>query len=209
MTQPLQGLPWKIRNEGEDKMTEGSYVLPEGIDVDITTGKMTPFSNHYEKRLNQMKGFYQDTAGYDNLLREKGDIITYEVFETIKSTADGDMIFGTSILYPGKVGFEYFMTKGHSHARADTAEIYYCLAGEGFMLLESPSGTGNAVRMLPCRIVYVPPYWAHRSVNTGKTKMISIFAYPADAGHVYGKIEKEGMTQIVVEKEGKPCVVIK
>ena len=182
------------------------FVAPEGVKVEAGTGGMTPCTNHYERRLGQMAGIYLDADAYDALLKSAGDVVTYEVYEYVPSEADGDVIFGTSILHPGKVGDEYFMTRGHSHAKADRAEIYYALAGEGLMLMESPDGQTKAVGMRAGTIVYVPPHWTHRSVNTGGEKLISVFAYPADAGHEYGELARKGMRKIVTEVRGKPEV---
>jgi glucose-6-phosphate isomerase len=35
------------------------------------------------------------------------------------------------------------MTKGHFHTILETAEVYYTLSGEGFMLLENPEGDSS------------------------------------------------------------------
>ena len=166
--------------------------------------RLFPCTHHYRKRLSQVAGLYLDEDAYDKLLKTKGDIIAYEVYDFQRSSADGDLVFGTSILFPGKVGREYFMTKGHSHAKADRSEIYYCLSGKGLMLMASPEGKTKAVEMRRGIVVYVPPYWKHRSVNTGRGRLVSLFAYPADAGHEYGEIETRGMRKIVVEVGGKP-----
>ena len=182
------------------------FLTPGGVSVNTTTGRLTPCTGHYEKRLSQVRAIYRDQDALDALLAAKGDIITYEVYEYAKSAAEGHLIFGTSILYPGKVGKEYFMTRGHSHAKADRAEVYYCLAGKGLMLMESPDGKSKAVTMRPRALVYVPPYWKHRSVNTGRRKLIFVFACPADAGHEYGEIEKKGMRKIVIEFRGRPAL---
>lgn len=181
-------------------------VLPQGLSVDPATGSLSPCTNHYEKRLSQVAEIYRDKDAHEAFLKEKGDIISYEVYEFVNTDAAGDVIFGTSILHPGKVGEEYFMTRGHSHARADRAEMYYCLSGSGLVLMESPQGETSAVAMNPQAVVYVPPYWKHRSVNTGETKLISLFVYPADAGHEYGEIAEKGMRKIVVEAGGKPVL---
>jgi len=51
--------------------------------------------------------------------------------------------------------------------------------------------------------VYVPPFWAHRSVNTGDEPLISFCVYPADAGHNYGDIEKQGFPQKITRRDGR------
>ena len=39
--------------------------------------------------------------------------MVYEFYEMGAPETDGHLAFGSSITYPGKVGNEYFMTKGH------------------------------------------------------------------------------------------------
>jgi glucose-6-phosphate isomerase len=120
---------------------------------------------------------------------------------------DSDLAFGSSITYPGKVGNEYFMTKGHFHTILATAEVYYCLSGEGYMLLESPEGDWSAQPLSPGVMVYVPPRYAHRSINTGTVPMVTFFCFRGDAGHDYGTIETKGYRKLIVEQDGKPVVV--
>ena len=95
------------------------------------------------------------------------------------------------------------MTKGHYHEAAGTAEIYLCLSGEGYMLMKLSSGESAYERFFPGRMVYVPPFWAHRSVNTGGDPLVSLCVYPAQAGHNYGDIEKEGFPLRVFKRGGK------
>ena len=56
------------------------------------------------------------------------------------------------------------------------------------------------------RMVYVPPCWAHRSVNVGTEPLISFCVYNAEAGHNYGDIETEGFAKRVVCVDGKPVI---
>lgn len=103
-----------------------------------------------------------------------------------------------SKLLPGRVGEEFWMTKGHYHTILGTAEIYFCLRGEGYMLMKTTDGRVAAERMTRGQMVYVPPYWAHRSVNTSAIDpLISFCVYPAEAGHNYGDIITQGFPQRV------------
>ena len=61
--------------------------------------------------------------------------------------------------------------------------------------------------MGPGVVAYVPPHWAHRTVNTGSEPFVFLAIYPGDAGHDYGTIETEGFPQRVVERDGQPAVV--
>ncbi|MCL4156850.1 UNVERIFIED_CONTAM: hypothetical protein GTU68_003033 [Idotea baltica] len=100
------------------------------------------------------------------------------------------------------------MTRGHIHAIANRPETYYGEAGEGVMLLESPDGETRVLEIKPRVMVYVPPYWIHRSVNTGSTDLVMSFSYPADSGQDYDVIAKtNGMaTRIVADGTGWKAV---
>lgn len=158
------------------------------------------------RRLSQMRDMYADTAAAAALVKE-GDPLVYEFYELGAPEHQGDLAFGSSIVYPGKVGDEYFMTKGHFHTVLDTAEVYYALSGKGFMLTESPEGDVVLHPLEPGVAVYVPKRYAHRSTNCGDTPLVTFFVFRGDAGHDYGTIETKGYRKLVVERDGKPALV--
>lgn len=83
---------------------------------------------------------------------EGGDPLLYEFYGLdLPEDDSGVLQFGTTILYPGKVGEEYFMTKGHFHTILDTSEIYYGLSGRGMMLMETPRARWTGRRSAPAR----------------------------------------------------------
>ncbi|PKM96306.1 MAG: glucose-6-phosphate isomerase [Firmicutes bacterium HGW-Firmicutes-1] len=159
-----------------------------------------------ERYLSNMKGMFADEKAFENILKDKDPKIydfTEMGFEEVKE----DLLYGTSITYPGKVGNEYFMTKGHFHTILETAEVYYCISGEGYMLMETPEGEWQADKLEAGKAVYVPARWAHRSINSGKTPLVTFFCFRADAGHDYGTIESKGFRKLIVEKDGKPEII--
>ncbi|WP_334174065.1 glucose-6-phosphate isomerase [Pseudoxanthobacter sp.] len=160
--------------------------------VDVAAGRLAGGTGAYRKRLADLAGLYLDAAAFAALTATRGDEIVYDVTEFRPSENAGDMIFGVTRMSPGKVGDEYFLTRGHIHARADRPEIYYGQAGQGLMLMESPAGDIRIVEIGPQSICYVPPRWIHRSVNTGPGDFVMVFAYPADSGQDYGIIERSG-----------------
>ena len=82
----------------------------------------------------------------------------------------------------------------------ETGEVYYCLKGHGYMLLENPEGDWSAQEMHAGEAVYVPPRYAHRSINVSPDEqLITFFVYRADAGHDYGTIETKGYRKLIVE----------
>lgn len=99
------------------------------------------------------------------------------------------------------------MTKGHFHTILNTAEVYWCLAGEGYMVMENAQGDTIEKLMKPGDALYVPRGYAHRTVNTGKEKLIVFWTFQADAGHDYATIETKGFHKLIIEKDGKTVIV--
>jgi glucose-6-phosphate isomerase len=159
-----------------------------------------------KRYLSKMKGMYADEQAFNSML-ENSDPLLYEFYELGVPELPGNLAFGTSIVYSGKVGNEYYMTKGHFHTILDTSEVYYCLGGKGYMLMESPEGEVAIEEFTPGKAVYVPGRYAHRSINIGDEPLITFYVFRADAGHDYGSIETKGFKKIVVEQDGKPTVI--
>jgi glucose-6-phosphate isomerase len=163
--------------------------------------------NHIERRLSALRGQFLDQEIYAKMLSEEDKLI-YEVYEIKRPEVEGELLMGVSIVHPGKVGNEFFMTKGHFHSILDTAEVYYCLRGEGFMVMETPEGDTSVEALSPGTVLYVPPRWAHRSVCTSRQEdLVTFFAYPGNAGHDYGTIERQGFRKLVVEGVDGPEIV--
>ena len=183
-------------------------IAPFSLDFNLITGMCDSGKAKPTRRFvsNMVKQF-NDTAAAEEIVKS-GDQPIYDFYELdqIPETG-GDLKFGTSIVFPGKVGDEYFMTKGHFHTLLDTGEVYFCLSGQGAMLMETPEGEVSLIEMKPGEAVYVPPRWAHRSINTGKEKLVTFFVFRADAGHDYGTIEQKGYRKLVVERDGKPTMI--
>ena len=178
---------------------------PGVFTVDIAKGELSGAGNRYRKTLGDLAGLYADTAAYDRLVAEHGaKAVMYEVTDHKPSSDAGDMIIGVTRMIPGKVGDEYFLTRGHIHAKANRPEMYYGESGHGLMLLESPAGEIRIVEMWARTLCYVPPYWIHRSVNVGTEDLVMTFAYPADSGQDYAIIEKAGgmRSRIVDDGDG-------
>lgn len=165
------------------------------------------YDNHIKRNLSKMAGQYLDDEAYQQML-EQEDVLLYEVYEQKRPEVAGEILHGISIIHPGKVGNEYFMTKGHFHEVLETAEIYYTLSGQGLMVMETPEGDWAVEKLAAGSVLYVPPRWAHRSVNTDlEQDLIMFFAYPGNAGHNYATIETQGFRKLVLEVDGQPTVV--
>ena len=180
---------------------------PFTFDIAAAEAMMSSYDNHIQRRLSNMKGMFADTPTYETMLSQE-DTLLYEVYEIRRPEIAGELLHGLSIVHPGLVGDEYFMTKGHFHTMLDTGEIYFCLKGEGVMVMETPDGDWAVEPLRPDRVLYVPPRWAHRSVNTGlEEDLVTFFVYPGNAGHDYGTIETQGFRKLVLHRQGETQIV--
>lgn len=170
------------------------------------TGEM-PGATMVQRHLSDLRGCFADTTAYETALATV-DPLLYSVGAVEPASGDGDLHYGVGMLMPGKIGDEYFMTKGHLHSWRPAAEFYFGLTGEGVMLLEDEA-TGEC-RMAPLQpngVVYVPGHTAHRTMNVGKTPLTYIGVYPAKAGHDYSTIAKTNFRCVVAERDGKPTMI--
>jgi glucose-6-phosphate isomerase len=181
---------------------ETSFISPFTVTLDLENGTMPSASHRLERRTSSMRGHYADDDALERLIADEDDPLHYEVFEVPVPEEPGHLMYCISSLQPGAVGGECFMTKGHYHTKLNTAETYLCLRGEGYMLMKTADGDCRYERFERGSMVYVPPFWGHRSINTGNEPLVSWCVYPADAGHNYGDIEKEGFPKRVFIRDG-------
>lgn len=178
-----------------------SSTLAEPASLTLSSGgRMTGATGHYEKRLGDLAGVYRDEEAYEAAVAAYGaDFLVYRVEEHRNLTGEGALIIGTSTLQPGRFGDEFAVTRGHLHAKADRAELYYCLSGNGVMLLETLDGRSEAYPLHAGEAVHVPGHWVHRSVNVGDEPFVTLFCYGADAGQDYELIRRAGgMAQLIL-----------
>ena len=180
---------------------------PFSFDCRFSPGIADDCDNHIVRTLSDLGSCFADRAAWSESVG-KSDVVAYEVYEIRRPELAGEMLSGYSILYPGLVGEEFFMTKGHYHAVRDTAEYYFCLNGHGMLVMENAEGAWAVEEMRPGRAAYVTPGWAHRSVNLSlEEEFVTFFVYPANAGHDYATIESTGFRKQVVLRDGLPRVI--
>lgn len=158
------------------------------------------------RHLSDLKDAFADPEAVKNQLANE-DPLLYRVVAVEPGHDSGDLHYGLGILYPGKIGEEYFLTKGHLHETREAAEVYIGLSGEGCMLLEDEA-TGES-RLEPLgagSVVYVPGHTAHRTMNTGSEPLTYFGVYPANAGHDYGVLAERNFNKVLIEENGKPVL---
>ncbi len=175
--------------------------------LDMGTGVLDPKGKVVERYLSNMKGMFADPEAEQAIMATEEDRLIYHVYVVELPEEEGQILHCTTVIYPGTVGDEYHMTKGHFHAKRATGEVYFGIAGEGYVILMTDEGEVRHVRMEPGAVVYVPPLWAHRTINTGDTPLTFLSAWPGDAGHDYGTIEERGFGKLCVKRDGEAVFV--
>lgn len=185
-------------------LNENDY--PISVQFDFDSGKFDPVKIRDDRKLSDLRMMFHDKAAIAALLRE-GDPLIYEIWYHPFQTSKSDMALGVTRLLPGTIGDEYHMTKGHIHERDDQPEIYFCVRGCGYLLLQTIDGEFRAEPWQPGTISHIPPMWAHRVVNTGDDMLVFVASYHLSAGHDYAPIIEKGFRKLVVERAGQPTLV--
>ena len=180
--------------------------LPVTVQLDTTTGDFIPCAEKVVRNVSDLAMMFSDQETVRQIV-SLGDKLVYVIRYYPFFTSKSDMALGTTAILPGKVGDEYHMTKGHFHARDDQPEIYYCVQGEGFLQMESRAGDYHAVPWQAGTITHIPPQYAHRVINTGRTTLVFVASFHVAAGHEYELIEARGFKNIIIEHDGKAVEV--
>lgn len=159
---------------------------PFGAVIDPVTGGVEPTGVVTENRVSDMAGLYEEQEA-----RETGDPIVYRVVAAPVPEEAGEVPFSVTTIEAGAVGEEFYMTKGHAHTSRE-GELYFGLSGQGLLLLYDGEES-RLVEISPGRAGYIPPGWAHRTVNVGDEPFRFLAVYPGDAGHDYGFVRERGM----------------
>lgn len=159
------------------------------------------------RRLSDLKNLFVNKAAFEAALSNHNPIV-YTVSTLEPANGEGQLHLGVGVLMPGRIGNEYYLTKGHLHSWGAAAEFYIGIKGRGMMVLQDESSQQSLVLdLLPHSIVYVPGNTAHRTVNVGDTPLIYVGVYPAEAGHDYAALEKQNFRKVIVATNNTPTVL--
>ena len=183
-------------------------IQPEDLSVTFGTDTVRLGDRPFvERRLADLRGCFSDQDAFESALAQ-GNPLVYAVTAVEPASGEGQLHYGLGILHPGKIGTEYYMTKGHYHSFRPAAEVYIGLRGKGAMLMEDETtGESRMVPLIKDSAVYVPGHTAHRTVNTGSEPLVYLGIYPSNAGHDYESIAKDNFKMIVAERNGKPTMI--
>jgi glucose-6-phosphate isomerase, archaeal len=181
---------------------------PLSLTFDPASG-VIPSIDGDHRWLSQLADCFADDRAYQTKLSQ-GDELVYGVTNFDMAKGEGQLHYGLGILQPGKVGKEFFMTRGHLHAWRPAAEVYICLRGEGMMLMEHETEVmASALRFSANNVLYVPGYTAHRTINVGNQPLVYWGVFSSEAGHDYEAIRERNFSQVVIEMDGKPYAMLR
>ncbi len=167
-----------------------SPIEPMAISLDPMSGSVDPAGPVLTRRMSSLEGLFADTEAWQ-AATDGDDPVVYSVTSSPVPESPRELPQSITTIYPGDCGGEFFMTKGHQHPDPQ-GEIYLGLSGVGGLLLFD----GNDHRWLdlqPGLMGYIPPGWAHRSVNVGTEPYRFLAIYPGSAGHDYQWVLDHGM----------------
>lgn len=185
-------------------MNTTNIILPE---VFFTNNSLTGEKvTRSTRTLAALEGIFQDEEAFGQLDNTQ---VVYNVssYLPVPEGTPGGLYMGITTLYPGKVGREYFMTKGHFHANSNRAEFYWGVEGEGMLILMDEQRKVWAERMFPGSLHYIPGKIAHRVANTGYQKLVFSASWPSDAGHDYETIANTGFACRLLDINGVPTLL--
>lgn len=158
------------------------------------------------KTVGDLKKIFHDGAAWARLDPAR-EIYRVRSWTPVEPGTEGGLFWGVTVLQPGKVGDEYFMTHGHLHANPTRAEYYATVSGRGMLIRMDAERRTWGEAMAPGTLHYIRGENAHRVANTGSEPLVFWACWGSDAGYDYGTIAERGFGARLVERDGQPVFV--
>lgn len=182
--------------------------FPSPIRINLQSGSMGNDARieRASKTMGALVHVFKDEAARQAL---DGTVVVYavEYWKPVAEGTEGGLYWGNSTVFPGVVGEEYFMTRGHFHSRRDRSEFYATVSGTGLLLLMDEQRRSCVQEMSPGTTHYIGGRTAHRVINTGDVPLTFLACWPSDAGYDYGTIEEQGFSVRVMRRDGRSEVI--
>jgi len=165
------------------------------MQMDWSKGLLVPDAQLIEsvKTLGQLQGVFADEQ-VRRSMDPKTVVYRVQAWCPVAEGTEGAQFWGTTVVEPGQVGSEFFMTHGHFHLKRNCTEYYGTVEGEGALILMNENRETRIEPMFAGSLHFIPPNTAHRVANTGKTPLRFVACWPSDAGHDYDSIRKLGFS---------------
>lgn len=130
--------------------------------------------------LSDLKEFLNEKKQAEKILQQKNPLIY-----TVKSIEEYQISYAITKINPGKIGKEFFLTKGHYH-KQKSSEVYYLLRGQGTLILKKGKNL-KKIKLKKNIFHYIPEGYFHRVLNTGKTPLEFLSIYQTNSNPMYKK----------------------
>ena len=127
------------------------------------------------RKLKDVIKWYSDNKAIEKELKKNPNKVIYETFTDEFTPINLTL----TVVNPGVIGKEYYMTKGHIH-RKKTPEFYILLDGNGKLLIQKDSNV-KIIDLKKGEIALIPTNYAHRLINTGKKKLKVLTIYDQES----------------------------
>ena len=131
---------------------------------------------NYEKKV--IKKFLDVKDIYKSIEGIKNNPVIYTVY--INDFVNFE--WGLTVIEPGTINKEFYMTKGHKHEKK-RKEIYIPIIGKGKLFIKDKKE--KIFELKKNKVYIVPAESAHRLINTGNDKLEVLTLYSKDSGHNY------------------------
>jgi glucose-6-phosphate isomerase len=158
------------------------------------------------KTLGQLAGLFHDEEAFRSIPTDT-EVYRVQSWKPVSDGNTGGLFWGSTVLQPGRVGDEFFMTHGHFHSLRDRAEIYATVRGTGAMIFMDEARQTWSQPMAAGSVHYIPGKVAHRVANTGDIPLAFLACWPSDAGHDYAQIRATGFSKRMLLRNGEPCLL--
>ena len=178
-------------------------ILKSPVELSLSDYAMSgePIVNQI-RLLRDVSGIFINQEALSDLNPET-PVYSVQAWLPVQEGTPGGLFFGVSTIMSGKVDNEYFMTKGHFHAKSDRAEFYWGVQGKGMLILMDRDRNTWAEQVYPGSLHYIAGEIAHRLANTGNENLVVGACWPSDAGHDYEQIASSGFSARLLEIDGK------
>lgn len=143
-------------------------------------------------------GVFHDEAAW---LALPANTPIYQVEMLQSAQGEGELFVGTTHLNPGRVGDEFYMTRGHFHQRREQGEVYIGLRGTGLLLLQDEQGKARLEQVSAGSVHIIPGATAHRLINTGIEVLSALAVWPTIAGHDYAALAQGFALRVVLQDD--------
>lgn len=161
--------------------------------LDFGSGVIDPSAHTSARRIGDLAGLFVDEEARSGMDPET---VVYKTYGCPGDMEGEQLLYGTTVLMPGTVGDEFFMTRGHFHTHPLRGELCLTLRGTGILLLMDRAGKTDRVTMKEGALYNIPPDLAHRVVNTGSVPLIFFVSWMSDCGHDYESSQRLGFERV-------------